>query len=102
LKRYGVRFLAGAVDDLGALFFYIAQRSSFEIADGYLARIERTCLSLQSLPMRGAAVPGDMKGLRKMGFERRVTILLSVGDERVENLRILYGGRDVNSNLERL
>jgi toxin ParE1/3/4 len=100
LKRYEVRFLAEAVDDLDAIFLYIAQQSSFEIADGYLARIERTCLSLQSLPKRGSTVPGDVSGLRTMGFERRVTILFRVGDERVEILRIWYGGRDVGKQLE--
>jgi hypothetical protein len=32
-----------------------------------------------------------------MGFERRVTTLFKVGKERVEILRILYGGRDVKA-----
>jgi len=46
LKRYEVHFLADAVADLDSLFCYIAEKSSHEIADGYLARIERLCLSL--------------------------------------------------------
>jgi toxin ParE1/3/4 len=100
LKRYEVRFLAGAIDDLDALFVYIARRSSLEIADSYLARIERSCLSLQSLPVRGTAVTGDVSGLRTMGFECRVTILFRVGVDRVDILRVLYGGRDLEPSVE--
>jgi len=37
-----------------------------------------------------------------MGFEHRVTILFRVGEERVEILRILYGGRDLGAELEKL
>jgi hypothetical protein len=37
-----------------------------------------------------------------MGFERRVTILFRVGEERVEILRILYGGRDLGLGLKKL
>lgn len=102
MKKFEVRFLAEAIDDLDALYSYIAKQSSFEIADGYLARIERFCFSLQSFPQRGTVVAGDVPGLRTMGFEHRVTILFRVGDERVEILRILYGGRDLGPQLERL
>jgi toxin ParE1/3/4 len=102
LKRYEVHFLAEAINDLDALFCYISEKSTLEIADGYLARIERLCISLGNLPKRGTAVAGDIAGLRTMGFERRVTILFRVGNERVEILRILYGGRDVGSQLEKL
>lgn len=102
MKTFEVRFLAEAIDDLDALYSYIAKQSSFEIADGYLARIERLCFSLQSFPQRGTAVAGDVAGLRTMGFERRATILFRVGEERVEILRILYGGRDIGPQLERL
>ncbi|MGD0629253.1 MAG: type II toxin-antitoxin system RelE/ParE family toxin [Terracidiphilus sp.] len=102
LERYEVHFRADAVEDLDALFRYIVEQSSLEIADGYLARIERVCRSLASLPMRGTAVPGRVAGLRTMGFERRVTILFRVKDERVDILRILYGGRDLGPQIERL
>lgn len=102
LKRFEVYFRAEAVEDLDALFRYIAEQSSLEIADGYLARIERACGSLASLPQRGTAVPGRVAGLRTMGFERRVTILFRVENERVDILRILYGGRDLEAQIEGL
>jgi plasmid stabilization system protein ParE len=37
-----------------------------------------------------------------MGFEHRVTILFKVGDDRVDILRILYGGQNLEPVLEKL
>jgi toxin ParE1/3/4 len=102
LKRYEVYFLAEAIDDIDALFCYIAEESSHEVASRYLARIERFCLSLETFPRRGADLSGAVAGLRAMGFENRVTILFKVGQERVEILRILYGGQNLEPVLERL
>jgi toxin ParE1/3/4 len=100
LKKREVFFAAKAVADLDALYCFIAEKASPKIADGYLARIERQCASLETLPLRGTAVPGRVSGLRTMGFEHRVTILFKVGEERVDILRILYGGRDLGPHLE--
>lgn len=102
MKRYEVHFLAEAITDLDSLFCQIAEKASYEVADRYLARIERLCLSLESFPMRGTAISGKIAGLRKMGFEHRVTLLFKLGEERVEILRILYGGRDLGPVLEKL
>jgi toxin ParE1/3/4 len=96
---YEVVFLAAAIDDLEALFTYIANESTPEIADRYLARLESLCLSLRTLPNRGTQIPGRISGLRRMGFERRATILFRVGENKVEILRILYGGRDLSPAL---
>jgi len=97
LIRHEVLFLADAVEDFDGLYCYIAQKSSLEIADGYLARIESACMSLGSFPQRGTSVNGRIPGLRTMGFERRVTILFKVEDNRVDIVRILYGGRDIGT-----
>lgn len=102
MKRYEVHFLAEAITDLDSLFCHIAERASSEVADRYLARVEQFCLSLESFPMRGTAISGTVPGLRKMGFERRVTILFRVGEDRAEILRILYGGRDVEPPLKKI
>jgi hypothetical protein len=37
-----------------------------------------------------------------MGFERRATVLFKVGDEKVEILRVYYGGQDLTPELKRL
>lgn len=102
MKQFEVRFLAAAAADLDELFCHIAKESSLETADRYLSRLERFCLSLGTLPARGTAVPGRVPGLRRMGFERRATILFRVGKDKVEILRILYGGRDLTPVLEEI
>ncbi|MGA3101979.1 MAG: type II toxin-antitoxin system RelE/ParE family toxin [Terracidiphilus sp.] len=102
MKRFEVRFLADAAADLDELFCHIAKESSLETADRYLNRLERFCLSLSTLPARGTVVPGRVSGLRRMGFERRATILFRVGKDKVEILRILYGGRDLTPVLEEI
>jgi toxin ParE1/3/4 len=102
VKRFEVRFLADAAADLDELFCQIAKESSLETADRYLNRLERFCLSLSTLPARGTVVPGRVSGLRRMGFERRATILFRVGKDKVEILRILYGGRDLTPVLEEI
>lgn len=37
-----------------------------------------------------------------MGFEHRATILFRVGEDQVEILRILYGGRDLTPVMEEI
>ena len=102
MKRFEVRFLAAAAADLDELFCHIAKKSSPETADRYLSRVERFCLSLSTLPARGTVVPGRVPGLRRMGFERRASILFRAGKDKVEILRILYGGRDLTPALEEI
>ena len=102
MKRFEVHFLATAAADLDELFCHVAKESSLETADRYLTRLERFCLSLSTLPARGTTVPGRVPGLRRMGFERRATILFRVGEDKVEILRILYGGRDLTPVLEEI
>ena len=102
MKHYEVHFLAEAIDDIDSLFCYIAEESSNEVADRYLARIEHLCLSLETFPQRGTTVSSAVAGLRTMGFERRTTILFRVGQERVDILRILYGGQNIGPVIEKL
>jgi toxin ParE1/3/4 len=102
LKNFAVFFRPRARRDLIGIYRFIAKRASLKIAGNYIDRIEKFCLSLASFPERGTAIPGRSDALRTTGFERRVTVLFRVGEERVDILRILYGGRDVGPQLERL
>jgi toxin ParE1/3/4 len=101
LREYEVFFRPRARKDLIAIYRYIAKHSSPRIAGNYVHRIEKFCLLLASFPERGTAIPERAPVLRTIGFERRVTILFKVGEERVEILRILYGGRDLEGELKR-
>jgi plasmid stabilization system protein ParE len=102
VAHFEVSFSAKAVEDLDRLFQYIAEHSSAEVADGYLARIEELCLSLRTFPNRGTAVEGALEGLRYVGFEHRATILFRVGETKVEVLRILYGGRNLEAAFDNI
>jgi toxin ParE1/3/4 len=90
-----VIFTPEAKDDLFDLYDYIAEKNSPKRALGYIARIEKTCMSLQTLPERGTRRDDLRPGLRVMGFERRVLIAFRVSSNAVAILRILYGGRKV-------
>lgn len=57
-------------------------------------RLLDICDSLAELPERGALRDDLSKGLRLLGFERRVAIAYRVNTE-IEVVRILYGGRDL-------
>jgi toxin ParE1/3/4 len=93
--KYSVVFTPEAKDDLFDLYDYIAEQSSPKRALGYIRRIEKSCMNLQTLPERGTRRDDLRPGLRVMGFERRVLIAFRVSAISVAILRILYGGRSV-------
>ncbi|WP_257170029.1 type II toxin-antitoxin system RelE/ParE family toxin [Bradyrhizobium sp. SRS-191] len=87
--------------DLTALYDYIADRSSPAIAIAYVRRIRDACMALEHFPERGIRRDDILKGLRTIGFERRVTIAFRVLKTRVEIITIAYGGRDFERELTR-
>jgi toxin ParE1/3/4 len=90
-----VVFTPEAQGDLFDLYDYIAVRSSPARAMRYIKRIEKTCISLETLPERGTRREDLRPGLRVMGFEHRVLIAFRVDPASVAILRILHGGRNV-------
>jgi toxin ParE1/3/4 len=90
-----VIFTPEAKDDLLDLYDYIAGHGSPARALRYIERIEKTCMSLNTLPERGIRREDLRPGLRVLGFERRVLIAFRVSADSVAILRILYGGRNV-------
>jgi toxin ParE1/3/4 len=90
---YRVSFTRGAQTDLLGLFDYLADRFDLTNAQRYVEQIERTCLSLATMPNRGTDRSDLRPGLRTMGFQRRITIAFRVKGDSVSVLRILYGGR---------
>lgn len=88
-----------AESDLQGLYDYIANKSGEERAGAYIQRIEEACLSLESFPERGSLRDGLRPGLRVVGFERRASIAFKIDGRRVVIFRILYGGRDIASEL---
>lgn len=91
---YSVRFMPQAEADLFGIYDYVAAASGPDVAGRYLDRIEEACLALARFPQRGRARDDLRRGLRLVGFERRLLIAYVVGKREVTIARVLYGGRD--------
>lgn len=79
------------------LYDYIALRDGAERAIGYIDRIEEYCGNLSTFPDRGIRRDDLRRGLRILGFERRAVIAFLVAANTVTILRILYGGRNLET-----
>ena len=102
MKKHEIVFLPSAREDFIRLYDYIADRSGPAIAGGYIDRIEAACDQLATFPERGTKRDDIRKGLRTLGFERRVTIVFQVTDVEVVIARIFYGGQDYERSLHGL
>ncbi|MGU3537361.1 type II toxin-antitoxin system RelE/ParE family toxin [Methylobacterium sp. A54F] len=100
MKRRVLTLAPEARDDLNTLYDWIAAAASPEIALGYIERIERYLSGFDLLAERGAKRDDIRPGLRIIGFERRATIAFTVEPERVTILRIMYGGRNWEMDLQ--
>jgi toxin ParE1/3/4 len=92
-----VDFSPEALGDLIDLYDYIALRDGAERAIGYIGRIEEFCRSLSVFPERGVRRDDLRSGLRVLGFERRALIAIQIGRDTITILRILYGGRNIET-----
>lgn len=103
---YQVRITRQAEEDLLGIYAYIADTlRAPQTADRLLDRLEQEILQLDQFPnrfCRYAKEPWFSRGLRVMGVDRYLVFYLP--DERtatVSVLRILYGGRDIDTQLTR-
>lgn len=85
---------------LDALYDYIADAASADIAlrfnDALLDQFE----SLRDFPVRGTARDDILSGLRTVGFRKRVTIAFVVEKTSVLVIGVFYGGQDFESILK--
>ena len=87
--------LSEAEDDLAAIYTYIRDNGSPEIAQGYIQRIHAFLRGFDTFPERGMLREDIRPGLRLVGFERRVTVAFVVEGDTVIFANILYGGREL-------
>ena len=93
-----------AEEDLRSIFEYIAyELQSFQNAAGQLGRLEKAILSLEKMPERYRAYakePWRSRGLRMMPVDNYLVFYIPFHDtQRVEIVRVMYGGRDVDAQL---
>jgi plasmid stabilization system protein ParE len=95
-----VVFSPEALEQLVALFQYIAQASSPDVANGYTEAIVTYCESLATFPLRGTKRDDVRHGLRITHYKKRTVIAFAVDDAQVAIIGIFYGGQDYETILD--
>ena len=94
MKRREVIFSAGAEQDFINILDWLTPVAGGNIALSYVLRIRENCLTYDVGSERGTLRNDVLPNLRISGFEKRVTFAFIVSEEKVEFLRIFYGGRN--------
>ena len=97
MVKYRVYFMPDAIDDLEAIYLYIAEQSGFpERAWNYMERLKSKCQELETLPIRGQLRSDLMEGLRIYPLDDKAVaaFLVNEADLMVQVLNVFYGGRD--------
>ncbi len=89
----GIDFAPEAVADIKALADLIALDCGQERADRFILRLNRRIPALEVFPRAGRRLAGAGRGVKLIGFGRRVTILFRRARHDVLILRVLYAGR---------
>jgi plasmid stabilization system protein ParE len=91
---YRVILTSKSLDDLERIEGFIAMKSSAATAQRYVSSIRRFCETLRIAPHRGEPRAHLRKGLRSIGFKKRVSISFRVSDSKktVSVARIWYAG----------
>ncbi|MEO8927477.1 MAG: type II toxin-antitoxin system RelE/ParE family toxin [Caulobacteraceae bacterium] len=97
--RYRIVISPNARDQLEALYDYIAEAASAQVALGYTDAIVDHIDKLADFPHRGSRRDDILPGLRTVGFRRRATIAFKVDNGTVMVVGVFYGGRDVEALL---
>ena len=103
---YAVMISAQAEADLRGIFEYIAfELKSVQNAAGQLARLEENIYSLGSMPERYRRFdrePWLSRGLRIMPVDNYCVFYIPDHDAKtVSVIRVMYGGRDIETELAR-
>jgi plasmid stabilization system protein ParE len=96
---YRVVFTPEALDQLAALYQYIAVAASPAIALRYTDAIVSYCKSLSIFPHRGTVRDDIRMGLRVTHYKKRAVIAFAVDTEWVYIIGVFYGGQDYEVRL---
>lgn len=103
---YKIIFSEQAEADLRNIFEYIAfELQSPENASGQLARLETSILNLDQMPERFRKYenePWHSRGLRIMPVDNYCVLYIPDSEKTLISIvRIMYGGRDIETQLEK-
>ena len=104
---YQVNITGQAEADLRGIFEYIAyELRSEQNAVGQLGRLEEAILALDQMPERHRVYekePWRSRGLRVMPVDNYLVFYIPCRDtQRVEIIRVMYGGRDIDAQLDKI
>ncbi len=96
-----VLFSPEAEEQLAALYNYIADAASPDIAEQYVSAVIDYCEGLQTFPVRGSARDDVRPGLRVTNYKKRTIIAFEVDMEarQVAIIGLFYGGQDYETLL---
>ena len=97
---YAVVFTPEAEEQLAALYRYIRDEASPEIALRYTSAIVAHCESLRDFPRRAVRRDDIRPGLHITHYKGRAVIAFSVDAEQVSIIGVFYGGRDYETILQ--
>lgn len=104
MKRYRVRIVEDAEQDLIDIYNYLATHDSVDNATYVLDKLESACLRLAELPLRGHVPPEldriGVTAFREVHFKPYRVIYQVIGQDVVVHC-VLDGRRDMESLLER-
>ena len=95
-----VVFTPEAEEQLVALYRYIAEAGSPDIAERYTSAIVTYCETLETFHHRGALREDIRPGLRITNYRGRTAIAFTVDSERTSIIGVFYGGQDYEAQLE--
>lgn len=98
---YTVIFSPDAEEQLAALYNYIADAASPDIAARYTEAIVTHCESLNVFPVRGTAREDVRPGLRITNYKKRIVIAFTVDEsaKQVSVIGFFYGGQNYETLL---
>ena len=103
---YTIKVTVQADNDLRNIYEYIAyELQSPENAGGQLNRIEKCIMSLKSMPERYRFYdrePWKSRGLHIVPVDNYcILYIVDNGNMTVSIMRVMYGGRDINTQLDK-
>lgn len=98
--NHRVVFSPEAQEQIVALYRYIAEAASPEIAVRYTEAIVSYCESLRTFPHRGTIRDDVRPGLRITHYRKRAVIAFDVDAEMVSIIGVFYGGQDYETILQ--
>ncbi len=100
MRRRRLIIAPEAEADLVELEQQLLEIASIRTANAYMGRIFSYLGGLQTASERGHRRDDIRRGLRIIGFERRLTIAFAVHADRVDILRVFRAGRNWEGEFE--